>query len=273
MQRSDESIKTYPLLQNPFDEVGTVRLKLSKTQETELLEALRQITALSRPVYQIAMREVSVNRRNCERSGNKATAPSPINEKAFELYDEAAALVLEAARLCNEGGFVQLGRVDGMTVDFAFARMIIMSNPAPVTSFCDEKHGDPFQRLTDFKRVANAMKTVCVAEPSRKVVGDCPLCGKAVWADEDDLVGHCVGCRNRIPTAVAASELLHRLSQADVWRSQSDTSRLLGVAGVNVSQSTIATWVRRGKLETDNKGRVCFREALERFLANAGRGC
>ena len=94
MQRSDESIKTYPLLQNPFDEDGEVRLKLSKTQETELFEALRQITALARPVYQIAMREVSVNRRNCERSGNKATAPSPINEKAFELYNEAAELVV-----------------------------------------------------------------------------------------------------------------------------------------------------------------------------------
>lgn len=33
MQRSDESIKTYPLLQNPFDEVGTVRLKLSKRKK------------------------------------------------------------------------------------------------------------------------------------------------------------------------------------------------------------------------------------------------
>lgn len=168
---------------------------------------------------------------------------------------------------------MQLGRVDGMTVDFAFARMIILANPVPITSYCDEEHGDPFQRLADFKRVANAMKTVCVAEPSRKVVGDCPLCGEAVWADEDDLVGHCVGCRNRIPTAVAASELLHRLSQADVWRSQSDTSRLLGVAGVNVPQSTIATWVRRGKIEADNRGRVCFREVLERFLVNAERGC
>ena len=272
MQRSDEKTETWPQVKARIEARREACEKLRKDNPLalndeeldKLVEALTTVSNKASAVRAIALRQVRLSRDLNGFSAPRAVAPMPLNVSACESY-WAASKALVDALMVVEPELLKEDRM-GFAGDFSF-RMVqavraVKANIDVLSTYCDEEHGDPHEWLARFTSVADEMVRLTTVRDEQVVVGECPFDGGAVHAVPSETSGRCCRCWRPIPVGVASNVLLAKVSRAGVWKSQMDTSRLLQLGGVRVPQSTIASWVRRGKLESDEHGRVRFADVL-----------
>ena len=239
-------------------------LALSDEELDELVHALDVVVNKASTVRAIALRQVRLTRDLNGFSGPRATAPMPLNVSACEAYWDAAhaltdAITVVEPELLRDGGMGFAGDFSFEMVPAAFA---VMANIDVLATYCDERHGDPHDWLRRFSSVADDIVRLTTVHDEQIVVGECPFDGGVVHAAPGEPSGRCCRCWRPVPVGVASNVLLAKVAQSGVRKSQMDTSRLLRLGGVRVPQSTIASWVRRGKLDADERGRVRFADVL-----------
>lgn len=272
MQRSDENAETWPQLKARIEARRQACKKLRKDNPLalddeeldELIAALTTIASKASAVRAIALRQVRLTRDLNGFSGPRAIAPMPLNVSACESY-WAAATALSDAIMVGEPELLQDDRM-GFAGDFSFKMVpavhAVKANVDVLASYCDEEHGDPHEWLGRFSSIAADMTRLSTVPDEQIKVGVCPFDGGIVSAAPNATTGKCCRCWRPIPVDVASNVLLAKVARAGVWKTQMDTSRLLQLGGVRVPQATIASWIRRGKLESDEHGRVRFADVL-----------
>lgn len=272
MQRSDENTEIWPQFKARIEARREACEKLRKNNPLalndeeldKLLDALTTISNRASAVRAIALRQVRLSRDSSGRSAPRAIAPMPLNVSACECYWGAAkalsdALMVVEPELLKENSM-------GFAGDFSFkivpAVLAVKANVDVLATFCDEEHGDPRDWLARFSSIAGDMNQLSTVPDEQIKVGVCPFDGGIVSAAPNATTGKCCRCGRPIPVDVASNVLLAKAARSGVWKTQMDTSRLLQLGGVRVPQATIASWVRRGKLDSDERGRVRFADVL-----------
>lgn len=238
---------------------------LTEDEVDELKNALETIRTLSFAVENIAVRQANVSLHATGGRASKASAPLPVNVNAAMVYWSGVTLLCDAMDAAEIPATCQPNRGPAATFRYDYggavnsveSRMYILANLA------DERHGDPHTWLDRFRDLARRMERLTTVPDEPVTVGVCPHDGGRVVAELDGKTGKCLSCWREMPVVASSGELFRRAAQDFTRRSQSNVSRLLAMGGVRVPQSTIASWVRRGKLDADEKGRVCLRDVLK----------
>lgn len=272
MQRSDKNAETWTQFNARIEARRQACEKLRKdnplaldAEELDnLVEALSTIAGKASAVRAIALRQVRLSRDLNGFSAPRDVAPMPLNVSACESYWTASKALVDALMVV-EPELLKEDRM-GFAGDFSFKMVpavhAVKANIDVLSTYCDEEHGDPRDWLARFSSVADEMSRLTTVRDEQVVVGECPFDGGVVHAVPGEASGRCCLCWRPIPVDVASNVLLAKVARAGVWKTQMDTSRLLQLGGVRVPQSTIASWIRRGKLESDEHGRVRFADVL-----------
>lgn len=272
MQRSDKNTETWPQVKARIEARREVcenlrkdnPLALNDEELEELVEALTTISNKASTVRSVALRQVRLTRDLNGFSSTRAVAPMPLNVSACECYWSAAKALTDAITVV-EPELLKEERM-GFAGDFSFKMVpavhAVKANIDVLAAYCDEEHGDPHGWLERFASIAAEMNRLSTVPDERINVGSCPFDGGIVSAAPNATTGKCCKCWRPIPVDIASNTLLANVAHSGVWKTQMDTSRLLLLGGVRVPQSTIASWVRRGKLDSDERGRVRFADVL-----------
>lgn len=119
--------------------------------------------------------------------------------------------------------------------------------------YCDRlaQRDDAWQIVRLIAQASESCEHLLDPDPTLKVVGTCPTCHAAVWIPESDRVEgrrYCESCGSAMDLAQVLHAQWLRFLLSGMVDTAAGISKLLRGCGIEVKNTTIAQWAKRGKL-------------------------
>lgn len=189
----------------------------------------------------------------------RAFAPMPCNPQALEASYAVAAVARESAHAL------------GANPSKAASALLYCKAEAVRLARMSGEEADGAYYLTRWEDAADAARRILAPpeEAARQFIGGiCEACGGAMVSANNSRILVCRRC-GKVTSArkvrVRAAQAMHAPQGK---ATPAEAERVFARAGVRLPSATIRSWVRRGKLEPDDGGRVEL-AAVYRLVADA----